>query len=515
MKYRVKDYPDIQKKVDEMDFADLIRAVICPDIRVGQQPPRNTGTVFLHPAMVDEANAFSAQINSERENKALIVADMEYGAGGAIIGAVSFPSMRAVKEAGNSQLAYEMGVIAAKEAISAGYHWTFGPCVDILGNRMNPIVQLRTAGETADEVIEYCGAYMRGLQDSGLIATLKHFPGDGYCADDQHVTTPVNALSREDWDASFGKVYRELIEDGAMSIMPGHIALPVYDEIDENGLYPPATVSKNLLTGLLREKLGFEGIIISDATEMGGFCGYMNLYHACAAFLEAGGDSLLFVHESEELLQEMKKCVDEGRLTMETLRNRAYRMLCFAREYFEAHPARQVQEFDRASAELLAKKVSCKAVKIVRDRKNLLPMDLVGKRIAHVVLHNAWCTDFSQVEALTGRLRAKAASVEEVRDPGSQKLLAMAKSGEYDLIVCSVLEGPSWGLNSTKLNGPAARNMMNGWMRYGTLVVFVAWQSVSFEDVYRPTTDTVINTYGYTEYTPAAVVNTICGEQEA
>ena len=512
MKYQVKDYPEIKQKVKNMDVTDLIRAVICPDIRVGQQPPRNTGTVFLHPATVDEANAFSAQINSERENKALIVADMEYGAGGAIIGAVSFPSMRAVKEAGDSKFAYEMGVIAAKEAISAGYHWTFGPCVDILGNRMNPIVQLRTAGENAGDVIAFCGAYMRGLQDTGLIATLKHFPGDGYSFDDQHVTTTENPLSREDWDASFGRVYRELIEAGAMSIMPGHIALPAYDEADENGLYPPATVSKNLLTGLLRDKLGFEGIIVSDATEMAGFCGYMNFYHACAAFLEAGGDCLLFVHESDELFREMGECIAQGRLTLQTLRNRAYRMLCFAREYFESHRTQQSVDFDRAAAEALAKEISRSAVKVIRDRKNLLPIKIEGKRIAHVVVHNDWCTDFSQVEGLTAQLRITASSVEEIRDPGPAKLEIMAKSGEYDLIICSILEAPAWALNSARLSGPVARNMMKGWMHFRTPAVFVAWQSVCFEDVYRASTDTLINTYGYTAYTPSAVVKTICGK---
>ena len=131
-----------------------------------------------------EANAFSAGINSGRDEPALIVADMEFGAGDAIVSTVKFPSMRAVKEAGNRRNAYEMGVIAAKEAISAGYHWTFGPCVDILGNRMNPIVAYRTAGENPEDVIEYCGAYMKGLQDTGLIATLKHFPGDGCCERD-------------------------------------------------------------------------------------------------------------------------------------------------------------------------------------------------------------------------------------------------------------------------------------------------------------------------------------------
>ena len=153
--------------------------------------------------------------------------------------------------------------------------------LDIIGNINNPIVTNRSVGENVDAIIKYSGAYVDGLQENGLIATLKHFPGDGYSSDDQHVTTSVNPLSCEDWDNTFGKVYRDLIERGVMAIMPGHIALPAYDEPDENGLYPPATVSQNMLTGLLKEKLGFEGLIVSDAVNMGGFCGYMQAVIAC------------------------------------------------------------------------------------------------------------------------------------------------------------------------------------------------------------------------------------------
>jgi hypothetical protein len=197
---------------------------------------------------------------------------------------------------------------------------------------------------------------------------------------------------------------------------------------------------------------------------------------------------------------------------MRTLRDRAYRMLCFAREYFECRIPKEVPELDRTAAEALAKEISQNGVKVIRDRKKLLPMELWGKRIAHVILCNAWCKGFSQVEGLTGMLRQRAASVDELRDPGPEKLEAIAKSGEYDLIVCSVLEGPSWGLNSARLNGPVARNMMKGWMRLRTPAVFVAWQSVCFEDVFVVTTDTVINTYGYTQYTPTAVAELIGGK---
>lgn len=505
MKYIIKQYPHIKAEIEQMDIDSLLRAVLCPDLKEGEPLDPVTPSAFAHPVHSE----YLKSTNHQRKNPALVVSDMEYGAGNVLEGATMFPSMWAAAESGDPALAYKMGEIAAKEATSVGYHWTFGPCVDIMGNKDNPIVNLRTAGNNADAVIEYCGAYMEGLQDNGLIATLKHFPGDGYCQDDQHITTAINPLSKEEWDDSFGHIYKTLIDKGTMAIMPGHIALPAYDELDEEkDVYPPATVSKNLLTGLLKEKLGFEGIIVSDAVNMTGFCGYMNLYQACASFLEAGGDCLLFMHDTEEYLTEMKKWISKGVLTMETLKNRAYRMACFAYEYFEKHPVGEKIVVDRETSELTAKTMVDKSVKVFRNRAKILPYDISkNTRIAHTVLYCPWVKNFEPVTELTEKLSAIAGKVDEFRDPGAGKLLDIAKSGEYDLIICSVLEEPAYGLNVSKLCGPIARNMMNGWMRYNTPVVFVSYYTAFFGETFKACADTLINTYGYTKHTINAVIN--------
>ncbi len=513
MKYSVRDYPHIRREVEQMDVDALLCAVICPDVPPDSGSPRNTTAALIYPTTAEKAKARAKGINDSRQRRALIVSDMEYGAGCTITDAVSFPSMRAAAVAGDETAAYRMGEIAAKEARRAGYHWAFGPCVDIVGNSDNPIVGLRTAGADPDTVIRYGGAYMRGLQDNGLIATLKHFPGDGYGANDQHVTTPENPLSKEEWDNTFGRVYATLIEEGAMAIMPGHIALPAYDAVDEaTGLYPPATVSKNLLTGLLREKLGFEGIIVSDAVNMNGFCGYMNLYRACAAFLEAGGDCLLFIHDGEEYRREMKRCIAEGRLSMDTLRDRAYRMRCFAYAYFENYPTGDTVTFDREAAEEVAEAMTDKAVTVCRNRAGTLPLVMeADTNIAHVILHSPWINDLAVANELTVKLSDIVGRVDEFRDPGAGQLIDIAKSGKYDAILCSVLEATGYGLNTAKLCGPMARNMMGGWMRFGTPVVFVSYHTAFFGDTYKSCVDTIINTYGVTSYTADAVIRRLGG----
>ncbi len=516
MKYRIKDNLNLKAKAESMSVDELLTSVICPDYPLKTAPVRNTTSVMFHAGDINTVKAVSEKLNLAREEKALVVADLEYGAGKSAVGAVEFPSMRAAAEAGDEQLAYDMGRYSADEACLAGYNWTFGPCVDIIGDKSNPIVSIRTAGENADDVIRYCGAYMRGLQDGGLIATLKHFPGDGCCNMDQHVTTTCNPLSREEWDKSFGRVYGTLIEQGAKAIMPGHISLPAYDEIDEEtGLYPPATVSKNLLTGLLREKLGFEGIIVSDAIVMGGFCGYMNIYRACARFLEAGGDCILFMHPTEEYFGEMKKLIDAGALSIETLKNHAYRMLCFSREYFESE--KQQRQFDRKAAEDCCETMVMKSVGAVRDRKGLLPIDLKGtKNIAHIILANPGITDsaIGAAKELTGLLNEIGIATEEHIDPGCRAIKEMAKSRRYDLIICSIVNEMTYGLNCLKLSGPVARNMMEGWMRYDTPAVFISYFDPYFKDDFCASTDTVINTYGYSPYTNKYVLKILFGKDE-
>lgn len=507
MKYKLKEYPELKVKVETMAVEDMLRTIICPFIWPDYPTPTKTGAVFLHPRTVPEANAMTEEINGGRENPALIVSDMECGPGNAIVGAVKFPSMRAVGEAGSVEDAYEMGVIAAKQAREAGYHWTLGPCVDIAFNHNSPIVSIRSAGTDADTIIKYSGAYIDGLQDNGLIATIKHFPGDGLPLDDQHLTVSTNPLSKEEWDKTYGKVYKTLIDKGVKAVMPGHIALPSYDDPDENGIYPPGSLSKKLLVDLLRGELGFEGIIVSDAVNMTGFSGYMNLYKACCRFLELGGDCLLFMCDTDEYIEEMKKCIEEGYLSLETLKLRAYRMLCFAKEYFENAPQNEELNIDVEAAEAAAKRVAVNATKIIRDRQNILPLKLrKDGKILHVILYNDWEVNNDCAEEVNAKLE-QFTTVEVLKNPHDFALMEKAKSGEYDYIVCSVIERGSYAIQTARLCGLAGRSMMSGWMKFKTPVVFIDYFNCNFSYTFNAVADTMINTYGFTKYTADAIID--------
>lgn len=226
--------------------------------------------------------------------------------------------------AGDERVAYNAGLVSAREAVAIGCNWNFDPCSDILFNWRNTIVNTRAYGTNADTVLKYIRAYVEGMNESNIITTIKHFPGDGSEERDQHLVLGVNELSVGEWEASYGKVYKTMIDEGIMTIMAGHIALPeysrklrpamTYDEI------MPATLAPELIDDLLKRRLGFNGLVITDASHMLGFCAAMKRSEALPRSIAAGCDMFLFLNDEEEDFAYMmdgykKKIISEERLT--------------------------------------------------------------------------------------------------------------------------------------------------------------------------------------------------------
>ena len=357
-------------------------------------------------------------------------------------------------------------------------------------------------------------AYMHGMQDAGLIASAKHFPGDGYDYYDQHLTTTVNNLSMDEWHKKSGKCFKALIDEGVSAIMPGHISLPAYDTPDEKlGLCPPASLSYPLMTDLLKGELGFEGIIVSDAIGMNGAVGFMEYYEACAAFWENGGDVLLFV-EMDHLHEELDKLIKNGKLKIQTLINRAYRVLCFKDQIGLFDQTSSVEAFDTKEQEALLEKTVKESITLVRDRENLIPRSIdKDTRILHVIIMNDSESHKSYTDELTNELKKLSDNVTEKTDPGPDVLFFDARDNKYDLIICSIGGALSYGLNVARLHGPIARNMMNGWTKLSTPVIFVSPLQPYIHKEYEPSIDTIINTYGITQCTAKEVAKKIIGKE--
>ncbi len=261
----------------------------------------------------------------------LLAANLESGGVGIASDGTYFSRPMGVAATGDKNNAYRLGYISGKEAAAVGCNWSFAPICDLDKNYMNPIMNVRTYGDNVNTVIDFVKEQLRGLDEFGVAAAAKHFPGDGVDFRDQHLVTSVNSLSVEEYDESYGKIWQEVVNTGILSVMVGHILQPAYSKLfnpnlkDEEIL--PATLSKEILGGLLRDKLGFNGVIVTDATPMIGYTTAMRRSDALPATIMAGCDMILFNKNIREDYQYIREALADGRLTRERLDEAVLRIL--------------------------------------------------------------------------------------------------------------------------------------------------------------------------------------------
>ena len=227
----------------------------------------------------------------------------------------SFPTAMAVSAGGDSKDAYTMGKITALEARAVGVHWVYAPVSDVNNNPGNPIINTRSFGEDPTRVAEFVSAFVRGVEENGGLATSKHFPGHGDTAADSHIDLPVIPANRERLENLELIPFRAAIAAGAGSIMTGHLNVPAL-EPDPN---IPATLSSNILTGVLRKELGFEGLVVTDAMDMGGITVRYAPGEAAVRAITAGADCVLMSPVPDAAFEALQAAVKSGRLSKERL----------------------------------------------------------------------------------------------------------------------------------------------------------------------------------------------------
>lgn len=262
----------------------------------------------------------------------LIAANTEAGGNGACTDGTEVGVEVKIGATNDEKYAYEMGRVSGVEATAIGCNWSFAPIVDINRNWRNPIISRRSFGADENMVLDYSLAYMKGLQESNIFAAAKHFPGDGIDERDQHLSYSVNSLSIDEWDKTFGVVYKGLIDAGITSFMAGHIQMPAYEKyfnpsIDEKETSLPATLSKELITDLLRGKLGFNGVVVTDASHMIGMTAAMKRSLILPKSIEAGCDLFLFFNDPDEDFEYMLSGYKNGILSEKRLHEAITRTL--------------------------------------------------------------------------------------------------------------------------------------------------------------------------------------------
>ena len=238
----------------------------------------------------------------------LVTADFETGVGFRMEGATTFPSAMAFGAAGEPRLAYEAGRITALEARAIGVHVNFAPVVDVNNNPRNPVINTRSFGEDPDKVGRMAAAYIEGLAAGGALATIKHFPGHGDTDVDSHRGLPIIEHPRERLDRVELPPFRAGIAAGAGGVMTGHIQLPELEPAEDT----PATFSRRIATGLLREELGFEGLVFTDSMGMRAVSEMVDPAVAAGRAVAAGHDIVLHSPDDRQAFAGIKDAVERG-----------------------------------------------------------------------------------------------------------------------------------------------------------------------------------------------------------
>ena len=333
----------------------------------------------------------------------LFTADFEGGAGYIVDGATRMPRAMALGATRDPALAERAGRLGAAEGRALGVHVDFYPVVDVNVNPQNPVINIRSFGEDPELVSRLATAYMRGIQQGGMLSTAKHFPGHGDTSTDTHLDLAVIEHPRARLDAVELVPFRAAIAAGVDAVMSSHIRLPALDPTEGR----PATLSRPILTGLLREELGFKGLVFTDSMSMLAIAKRFTPAEAAALAVQAGADVVLDSPDPQAALRGIKEAVERGEIARDAL-DRSVERILKAKAKLGLQRSRTVDvEAVPASVggrahEALAAEIASRAITLLKDERGQLPLALPQK--ARVLLLSLVDSASGWREAAPGRV---------------------------------------------------------------------------------------------------------------
>ncbi|MBJ6987108.1 glycoside hydrolase family 3 N-terminal domain-containing protein [Devosia sp. MC521] len=415
-----------------------------------------------------------------------------------------------------------IATIMAEEAHAVGLNWSFTPLLDINAAWRSAIVSTRSFGSDVDLIERHALAEISAFQASGVAATVKHWPGEGFDDRDQHLVTTVNPLSVEEWEDKFGRLYRAAIDAGVMSVMSAHIAFPAYvlaNDPDAGAeAYRPAVLSSLLNQHLLREKLGFNGLIVTDATPMAGFGDWGPRSEIIPQSIIAGCDLILFSDDPTADLMHLVAAVADGRLSQERVDEAVTRVLALKaalglhktdREPLE--PISAQLTLARLSSKEVAKAAHDKVPTLVKDTANLLPLT-VEKHKRVLIFSTGAVQPFAPVPlplSLPDLLREQGFEITEYT-PDMQVNIKDFDLVLYLLAEETLLTRQRIFLNWRELTGNVFGAMKRYWHDVPVLMVSLGYPFYLHD---APRVKTYVNAYASNEDMQQAVLDCLLGKK--
>ena len=350
---------------DSPEYERLVHLV--KDLKVG-------GLIFFLSNIYDQA-IVTNKLQQISKIPLLISADFERGVAQRAAEATIFPYNMGIGAADDTALTYQMGKIIAIEGTAIGVHQNYAPVSDINNNPFNPIINVRSFGEDVELVKRLSNSFLSGVQDGGMIATSKHFPGHGNTNVDSHRDLPVIEGTEDELLKNELAPFKSNIENGVMSVMIGHLQVPAFEPNDKL----PSTLSKNITVNLLKDKLGFKGLVVTDAMEMHAITNSFTTGEAAVLAIQAGNDAILFPTDPEAVIKAIISAVKEGDITEKRL-NHSVRKILLAKKWAGLDKSRLIdietisQKVGLESHWEVARKLARKSITLVKDEHNLIPL---------------------------------------------------------------------------------------------------------------------------------------------
>lgn len=524
------DIEKINDLVDKMSIDELCGQLLCFHISDKWAQERfeevikrtQPGGIFFNRTNGETVKHFSDLANRNLKVPIIVAADVENGPGCTLENEEFLPHPMAWGACDDPELVEKAGAATAQITRKNGIHWTFSPVIDLNLNPDNPVTNIRSVSDSPKQVVKMASAYMRGLQkDKLMLACCKHFPGDGVDDRNQHFCTTINSLSKEEWMNTYGYVYKEMIKQGAATIMAAHIALPAYDDEKQSEVlgYKPAILSKRLITDLLKGELGFDGCVVSDALTMIGSCSLMDNDKLVVEFIKAGGDMALFAVPED--FDRIKNAVESGELSIERVKDAARRVLIAKNKVRllddKINEADITIDYDIRE---LSDKIGEKSINIVRNAKNLLPLHLKkGSKILIVNLQR-YETERSlslfvrYLDTFAEEFKKRGYDV-EVLPPNAHHTLISEKMKDAECVLVNAkMSVYDYTGGSLRVDWTQIMAFWSGDLFKHPCVIFT-----SFGDPYKlhdyPYIQTYINAFSSSEASQRGAVKVILGEIEA
>lgn len=526
----------VESTYDSMSLEEKIGQLFCPIVFTKDEKElkelvetKHIGGMLYREGPGEELRQSHKILQDASRIPLLTASNLEYGGNGSAIEGTYYGREMLAAATGDVERAYQLGKVSCSEGAAVGVNWSFAPVVDLDLNYHNPITNVRTFGSNLQTVIDMGKAYIRGAKEEGVATSVKHFPGDGVDERDQHLVTSVNALSCKEWDESYGKIYKEMIEAGTLTVMAAHIALPAYEEyFDQKPCERilPATLSENLLKKLLREQLGFNGLIVTDATPMVGFCSAMNRATAVPLSIENGCDMFLFNRNMEEDFRLMREGYEKGILSDARLEEAVKRILATKAAMHLPEKQEKGQLVPDASAldilncetyDRWAKECADEGVTLVKDIQKLLPIDPKKHKRVLLELMGDFPSNKRVCESFVRELEARGFEVTVYEPEGFEVMEDSVESfkSRYDLIFYVGNIETASNKTVSRLNWHTMFGLGNNmpWMVHEMPALFVSVGN-PYHLLDAPMIKTFVNGYCNSEYVIHAVVEKLCGDSE-